>query len=120
MSMLSDFMSENGISPETLVGSSQKAEASSNADRLLRVARETARRNKKSYVEEKIDKPSTLGRGLSLGLAQRAMAGAPVSRIVRKKIVRAVNAQLLSAKKDAIDWRALFADVPVKKAKKKS
>lgn len=120
--MLSDFCGENGITIQTVVSVSNSIEAFSSADRALHEQRAVARRAKKKEKkteEVEIAKPSVLGRGVSFGTAQRAFAGAPQPRLVRKKILRSVNAQLLSAKKDAVDVRAVFGDVGSKKGKKK-
>jgi len=110
MSQFSDFITEHGITTEQLVANSKTIEKHSQADRDLRVARAKARREKKSYEEADVAKPSGLGRGISPALAQRALAGKPVSRSARKKLVRAVNQALVSAKKDPVDSKALFSD----------
>lgn len=119
MSNLSDFLTANNITPEQLVSTSQALEKLSPEEREKMVARTNARRTKKAYAELNIEKPAARGRGITLGTVQRAIAGQPVPRLVRHKIVRAVNAHLTSAKKDNVDWRPLFSDVPSKKGKKK-
>ena len=113
-----NFLDEQGIKPEALVAASAQLERHNQKERDLRVKRATARREKKGYEELGIEKPQSLGRGVSIGMTERAMAGQPVRRLVRRKIVRAVNAQLVSAKKEPVDTRTLFGDVPVKKPKK--
>ncbi len=121
MSNLSDLCAENGITPEALVATSKALEAQSVADRELLVKRADARRVKdkdKKTEEAEIAKPAGLGRGVSICTVQRAWDGAPQARLVRKKILRAVNAQLASQKKDAVDVRAAFGDVGSKKGKK--
>lgn len=119
MSILSDFMNENQITAEQVVDRSKAIETLSNADRLKRVARETARRDKKSYADAGVEKPAALGRGVSMRTMKIAIEGQPVTRTNRKKIVRAVSSLLLSQKKDAVEWRVLFNDVGARKGKSK-
>lgn len=117
--MLSDFLKEHRISLEALVAASRAIEGWSPEERTLMAARIRARREKKTYAELSLAKPKARGRGVTPAVIQRALAGEPVTRLVRQKIVRAVNAQLASAKKDQVDWRPLFADAKAKKGKKK-
>lgn len=119
MSNLSDFLNEQGIKPEALVDVSRDLERLSPEERTTMVSREMARREKKPYAELNLAKPAGRRRGLTMGSLHRAMQGQPVPRLVRHKVVRAVNAMLASAKKDAVDVRPLFGDVPSKKGKAK-
>ena len=119
MSNLSDFLNEQGIKPESLVDVSQDLERLSPEERTTMVSRGQARKDKKAYAELNLAKPAGRGRGLTMGSLHRAMLGQPVPRLVRHKVVRAVNAVLASAKKDAVDVRPLFGDVPSKKGKAK-
>jgi hypothetical protein len=117
--MLSDFLKEHGIKPEDLVARSKHIESTHIADRELMTKRRAARRDKKTYAELNLAKPQALGRSLTPTALKRAMEGAPQPRLVRKKILRAVNAALSSKKAEQVDWRKLFADVPSRKGEKK-
>lgn len=122
MSLLSDFLTHHAIAPELVLAESGGIERRSIADRALGAKRSVARRLKKAYPELKLDKPKGLSRAVSADTLKRAMAGEALPRLLRKKIARAVNAALVGKKKDVVDARALFGDVPSKKgaAKKKS
>lgn len=119
MSIFSDFLQENEITAEQVVARSKAIETLSMADRDKRVARETARREKKSYEDAKAEKPAALGRGVSLRTVKIALEGQPVTRTNRKKLVRAVGSLLQSQKKEPVEWRALFNDVGARKGKSK-
>jgi hypothetical protein len=119
MSMLSDFLKEQGISKEAVFSASRALEHHDVETRALMTQRAAARRAKKTYAELNLAKPSSRGRGLSMASIEKAIAGTPVPRLVRQKITRAVNAALRSAKKDPVEWRPLFADTKAKKGKKK-
>lgn len=119
MSMFSDFLTEHGFSTEAVVLASHKVETHSPEARATLVQRAAARRDKKKYEELSLNKPGTLGRGVTDDVAKRALAGSALPRLARRKLVRAVNELLASAKKDPVEWRQLFADAPVKKGKKK-
>lgn len=117
MSQFSDFIQEQGISADDLIATSSTLEKLNAKQRETLVAREGARRNKKTYEELGLNKPNSLGRGVSPDITQRAIAGTPIPRVARKKLVRAVNAKLAGKKADPIDGKALFGDVAVKKGK---
>lgn len=119
MTMLSDFLKENAISPEDLAARSSVLETHHVTEFKLKAKRNQARSQKKTYAELNIEKPKSLGRGVSAGAIKRAMNGAQIPRLVRKKITRAVNQILASKKAEPADWRKLFADVPSKKGEKK-
>lgn len=121
MSNFSDFCTEHGIEATALNAASAGLEKHNTKDRAVMIARVKARKAKKGYDEsdDTKTKPKSLGRGVSTGTIKRAMEGKPLPRIARSKLVRAVNANLVSAKKDAVDWRVLFADAPVKRGKSK-
>ena len=119
MSQFSDFLQENGIKAEDVVATSAAIEKLTVADRDLLVKRRDARREKKSYAELELGKPSRSGRGVSPDTTRRATDGSPIPRTARKKLLRAVNARLASAKKDAVDAAALFGEVAAKTGKKK-
>jgi hypothetical protein len=119
MSMLSDFLNENGVKPEDVVARSKALESLNTQDRALRTKREDARRLKKTYAETEATKPGSLGRGVTMRTMKTALAGGPITRLNRKKIARAVSSLMKSAKKDEIEWRKLFQDTPSRKGKKK-
>lgn len=119
MSNLTDFLSSNDIAPEAVVAQSQAMERLSDEDRAKNVVRASARREKKSYDDANAPKVARLGRGVTSRTLGSALAGAPVSRVARKKITRAVNAILTTKKKDTVPSSALFGDVAARKGKKK-
>jgi hypothetical protein len=119
MSMLSDFLKENGLKVEDLVARSSVIERTQIADRDLMTKRINARRQKKTYAELNIEKPKALGRGVSAAALGRALQGVPQPRIVRKKILRAVNSLLASKKSETTEWRKLFQDTPARHGEKK-
>lgn len=117
MSNIADFLKDNNITPEQVVEVSKTVEHLNSDDRDKRVARESARRNKRSYEDASAAKPSALGRGATMRAMNLALKGEPLTRTSRKKITRAVNSILQSQKKDVVEWRALFADVGARKGK---
>lgn len=117
MSQLSDFLSEHKITTEALIAASAGIEKLSPEERAVRVKRAGARAQKKAYSELGLDKTKSRGRGITADVIGRAVAGTPIPRVARQKIVRAVSAILVSNKKDAVDWRPLFGDAKVKKGK---
>jgi hypothetical protein len=119
MSMLSEFLNENGVKAEDVVARSKALETLNTKDRALRNKRDAARRAKKTYAETEAAKPASLGRGVTMRTVKTALEGKPVTRLNRKKIVRAVNSLLKSAKRDDVEWRKLFTDTPSRKGKKK-
>jgi hypothetical protein len=119
MSMLSDFLNQNGVKPEDVVARSRALETLNCQDRELRTKRKTARRLKKTYEESEAKKPGSLGRGVTMRTMKAALEGQPVTRLNRKKIARAVSSLMQSAKKDEVEWRKLFQDTPSRKGKKK-
>ncbi len=119
MSMLSDFLNENGFSADDVVARSAGLESIAAADRARADARHVAREKKKSYEELKLEKPGAYGRGISMRSLRAALAGDALPRIPRKKITRAVNSLLASGKKDPVETRQLFGDAPSRKPKKK-
>jgi len=108
MSNFSDFIQQNEITVEAVINSSHALEHHNHANRALKIARESARRQKKTYEELNLAKPSTSGRGVSLSSVKRAVNGTTLTRSVRGKLVRAVNACLAQQKKDAVDVLGLF------------
>lgn len=117
MSQLSDFLKSHQITDKALLAASHAVEQHSPEERAVMDQRAMARANKKAYGELNLAKPKSRGRGVSADVLGRALAGQPLPRVARSKIVRAVNSLLASAKKDTVDWRPLFADAKVKKGK---
>jgi hypothetical protein len=117
MSKLSDFLKENSLTAADVAKRSNAIEKFSVTERAQQVARSDARRNKKPYADVKAEKPAKYGVGVSERVVSLAVNGGKVTRISRKKITRAVASLLASKKKEAVDWRALFADVGSKKGK---
>lgn len=116
MTMLSDFLNEKGIKTEDVVKQSRAMEQRHINDRATHSKRALARAQKKTYAELNLEKSKPLGRGVSAMALNRAVAGTPMPRLVRKKIARAVNAVLQVKKQEPVEWRKLFGDV--KSAKK--
>lgn len=119
MSNLTDFLNENDIKPEAVVAQSDAMESYSTEDRAKNVVRAGARRSKKSYEDASAPKVGKYGRGVTMRTVKEALSGAPVSRIGRKKITRAVNAILTTKKKDPVEPAALFGESTVRKGKTK-
>ncbi len=119
MTLLSDFLAANGITPDMVVNQSHHLERTPAKDHATIAKRAMARANKKPYAELGLEKPKTLGRGVSKTSVERAAAGTQLPRLLRKKITRAVNAILVVQKKEPADWRKLFGDVKSKKKPKK-
>lgn len=116
MSQLSDFLSENNLTPEGVLAESRAAERIDQGDRAKYNARADARREKKSYEETKAEKPSSLRRGVSKRTLQLALDGQPITRVNRKKIARAVEKLLKNEVEVTI--LKLFADVRSRNHKK--
>jgi hypothetical protein len=119
MTMLADFLNEQGIKPEDVLAQSRAMEHRHVNDRALAGQRAGARAAKKTYAELNLDKPKSLGRPVSKLALDRALAGTEMPRLIRKKITRAVNGVLVVKKKEPADWRKLFGDVKSKKRPKK-
>ncbi len=118
MANLSDILNEHGIKAADLEARSHALEAHGVEDRAALVKRQDARRNKKSYADAGAAKPAHLGRGVSVRTIEAALAGHPIPRVGRKKIFSALNSLLTSQKKGALEFKAVFGDVPSRKGKK--
>ena len=110
MSNFSDFIQQNDITAEAVITTSHALEHHNPANRVLKSARAAARGQKKTYEELNIAKPSTSGRGVSSSTVKRAVNGTKLTRHVRGKLLRAVNACLAQQKKDAVDVLGLFGN----------
>ena len=119
MSLLSELVSAHGLSTEAIVATSNTLETRSVEARALGVKRSDARRKKaqEGYDKLGIAKPKGLSRGVSAGLLARALEGKSVSRLVRRKILTAVNDRLVHQKKEALTIRQVFGDVKVARPK---
>lgn len=117
MSQFSDFLSEHKITADAIIAASKGLEKLSPEQRGTMVKRAKARSEKKAYGELNLEKPKSRGRGVTADVITRAAAGTPIPRLARQKLTRAISAILVTSKKDAVDWRPLFADAKVKKGK---
>ncbi|MBX2812986.1 MAG: hypothetical protein KTR25_14315 [Myxococcales bacterium] len=117
-SQLADFLNEHNLSLESVVRESLVTEQLSSEDRAKYVARADARREKKSYSDVGVDKPTALRRGVSVRIVKLALEGQPITRVNRKKITRAVH-NLLKGGTDVTVFK-LFGDVRSRNHKKPS
>ena len=115
MPTFKEFLDANGITPERLLRTSMRIEASRPEDRVLRVARKQLRirraGDKAGYSEAGIGKPRS-GRGVGEQSLLAALHDRPLPSAVRSKLVRAVNALIARSGSAAVDARALFGAVP--------
>lgn len=118
MSTLKTFLDDKKITPKAVAITSRRIEAFKEGDDVLREKRATKRRNEpdKKYAELSLAKPNA-GRGVSEKAVDTAVAGKPVARKVRSKILRAVNVILTAKKQPAADMKALFEGAEMKKGK---
>lgn len=118
MSTLQKFFEEKKLSAKHVAIASRRIEAFKEGDDALRSKRAAKRRNEpdKKYAELNLAKPN-LGRGVSEKAVAVAVAGKPVARKVRSKILRAVNTILASKKQPAVDMKALFEGAELRKGK---
>ncbi|WNG59075.1 hypothetical protein F0U59_33355 [Archangium gephyra] len=118
MGTFKQFLDEKQLKPETLVRLSSQLEARAEDDRKLVQQRSDKRRDKEKqtrpYAELGIGKPKS-GRGVSVQQVNAALEDQPLPPKVRGKLVRAVNAVLSKKGGPAVDFKALFGDVPVRK-----
>ena len=112
MGRFAEILKENSIKPSQIARASTALEAGDEKDVALRNKRELKRSAKPEakYEAEGIAKPK-LGRGVSTKQLAAAEADKPLSRQVRAKTVRAVNALLAKKGKDKLEAHALFAGV---------
>lgn len=122
MGTFRQFLTEQQLTPDTLHRFSQRLEAHSADDRTLEQKRWARRRDKeqqtKPYAELGIGKPKS-GRAVSLQQLASALEDKPLPPRVRGKIVRVVNAVLTKKGAPAVDAKALFGDVTVRRGKAK-
>lgn len=122
MGTLKSFLESKKISTKQVHTTSKRIETWDAESRTLLVKRVAKRANKeqatKKYDELNLAKPKQLGRGVTLKQVDAAVADTAVSRKVRSKILRAVNAILTSKKETAVDMKALFEGTKHKPGKK--
>jgi hypothetical protein len=116
MSKFAEVVKEWGLKPEDIVAASQRMEVRSAEDTLLAIARRNAVKGGKKLVEAGIKKPR-LGRAITVKAVEQAIAGAPQSRIVRGKLVRAMKVLAKLKKKTAPSAIELFGEAKRKKGK---
>jgi len=116
MSKFADLVKEWAVSPEDIVKASNVSEARSSADRELSTKRRQVRNAGKKITEEGVKKPK-LGRALTLKSVQIAMNGTEQPRLVRGKLVRALNQLAKMKKKTALTAIDLFGEVKTKRGK---
>ncbi|MCE9667214.1 hypothetical protein LY474_05240 [Myxococcus stipitatus] len=117
MGAFQQFLNEKHITPATVLRLSRQLEARGGEHHLLSRKRATKRRDKetqgKSYTELGLSKPPS-GRGVSAQQLEAALADQPLTRKVRGKLVRAINAVLSKQGGGAVDSKALFGDAAVR------
>lgn len=118
MGTFKQFLNDKQVKPETLVRLSSQLEARAEDDRKLAKQRSDKRRDKdkqgKPYAELGIGKPKS-GRGVSVQQVNAALEDQSLPPKVRGKLVRAVNAALGKQGGPAVDFKALFGEVPARK-----
>lgn len=122
MGTLKSFLDSKKISSTQVHNTSKRIETWDAESRVLMVKRVAKRANKelaaKKYDELNLAKPKHMGRGVTVKQVDAAAADKAVSRKVRTKILRAVNAILVSKKETAVDMKALFEGTKHKPGKK--
>lgn len=122
MGTFESFLSSKTITPANIAITSRRIEAFDETSRDLmgkrwkkRTTKETA---DKKYAELSIGKPAQHGRGVSEKQVALAAKGVAVSRKVRGKILRAVNAILTKKGQPAADMKVLFEGSAARVGKK--
>lgn len=122
MGTFKSFLESKSITAAQIATTSRRIELSDQASRELLVKRVAKRRVKetadKKYAELNLEKPKTLGRGISLNQVQAVLADREISRKARTKILRAVNAILTKKNQPAADMKALFEGNKARAGKK--
>ena len=122
MGTLKTFLDSKSITPTQVVTTSRRIESHDSASRTMLVKRVAKRKDKenaaKKYAELNLAKPAGLGRGVSEGQLTAALGDKPVSKKVRTKIFRAVNAVLSTKKQPAAEFKAVFEGSTAKAGKK--
>jgi hypothetical protein len=107
MSKLSDYLQKHKIDARRVTSASKQLEALRPEDRIIRLARERAKGGDDT-AKELAAKKRRSGRSVTLPTLQKALAGKPLSRKARARVVRAVNAVLTSKSKGEAKAADLF------------
>jgi hypothetical protein len=107
MSKLSDYLKKHKVDARRLLPASKKLEGLQPEDRKIRLARIMAKGGDEK-AKELAGKRRRSGRALSQPTLQRALAGTPLTRRARGRIVRAVNAVLAHKTKTEAKATDLF------------
>ncbi len=107
VSKLSDYLKKNKIDARRVTAASKELEALRPEDRKIRLARVNAKGGDENAKELAAQKRRS-GRPLSRPAIARALAGSPVTRKTRARIVRAVNAVLAHKSKGEAKAADLF------------
>jgi hypothetical protein len=118
MSTLKTFLDQQKITAKHVAVTSNRLEAFKEGDDALRSRRKAKRLNEadKKYAELNIAKPNS-GRGVSELAVNTALAGKPITRKNRSKILKAVNTILTHKKQAAVEMKALFEGAEMRKGK---
>lgn len=121
MGTLKTFLDSKSITPTQLVTTSNRIESRDSAGRTMMVKRVAKRKDKengaKKYADLNLTKVAELGRGVSPAQVAAAIEDKPVTKKVRTKIFRAVNA-MISKKGGPVEFKALFEGTTAKPGKK--
>ena len=107
MSKLSDYLKKHKIDSRRVLSASKPLEALQPEDRVIRLARIAAKGGDEK-AKETAAKKRRSGRKVSRPTLARALAGQPVTRRARARIVRAVNAVLKNKTKGEAKAADLF------------
>ncbi len=102
------FLQDNQIDPRRILIASAELERLRPEDRKLRLQKRAAKKAGTKPAEgEKPAKPRT-GRAVTPRLVEAVSVGKPVSGPAKTRLLRALNAVLVTKKKTAVDLKALF------------
>lgn len=122
MGTFQTFLAAKSITPKSIAITSKRIESFDDTSRKLMGKRWGKRKNKelatKKYAELEIAKPAQFGRGVSEKQVALAAKDLLVTRKVRGKILRAVNAILTKKGQPAADMKVLFEGVKARVGKK--
>lgn len=122
MGTFQTFLAAKSITPKSIAITSKRIESFDETSRTLMGKRWGKRKNKematKKYAELEIAKPVQFGRGVSEKQVVSASKDALLTRKVRAKILRAVNAILTKKGQPAADMKVLFEGVKARVGKK--
>jgi hypothetical protein len=107
VSKLSDYLQKHKIDARRIIAASKDIEALRPEDRRIRLARVAAKGGDES-AKELAGQKRRSGRAVSRPTIARAMAGNPLTRKARARIVRAVNAVLAYKSKGEAKATDLF------------